>query len=63
MINATICFKQEALLKIEVSGSSLMEGVVTIWLALTWWRSLLYLQDNIPICITFNGLGALTGSR
>jgi hypothetical protein len=63
MINATICFKQEALLRIEVSGSSFMEGVVTIWLALTWWRSLLYPHDNDLSHITFNGLRALVSSR
>jgi hypothetical protein len=63
MINATICFKQEALLKIELSESSLMEGVVTIWLALTWWRSLLYPHNNDLIHITFNGLRALVSSR
>ena len=51
-------FQTEALLRREQSGSSLMEGVVTIWLVLTWWRSLLYPHDNDHIHITFNGLRA-----
>jgi hypothetical protein len=63
MINATICFKQEALLRIELSGSSYMEGVVIIWLALTWWRSLLYPHDSDLIHTTFNGLRALVSTR
>jgi hypothetical protein len=56
-------FKQEELLMIELFGSSLMEEVVTIWLALTWWRSLLYPHDNDLIHITFNVLRALISSR
>jgi hypothetical protein len=63
MINATIYFKQEVLLRSELSGSSLMEGVVTIWLVLTWWRSLLYPHDNDLTLITFNGLRAPVSSR
>jgi hypothetical protein len=38
-------------------------GIVTIWPALTWWRSLLYPHDNDLIHITFNGLRALISSR
>jgi hypothetical protein len=63
MINAIIYFKEEVLLRIELSGSSLMEGVVTIWLALTLWRNLLYLHNHDPIDIIFNGLRALVSSR